>query len=198
MQLIGEKIEYVYVHAYRCASSGYVDKGMPLQQVVGRQIKKGPLRPEKRKIKKIRPAERQVKPLPLITLSLEEGPNHTLHAQRDPARDPPGTITRHCSLLDCRKYTGGSMTSLPISSAAESSEAEDDDSRLAKTLLSTASEGKHSNPVFPDVARAATIADYEKNKTRDTIEERSESLGPKTRITSGKINTDKVISSLGS
>lgn len=90
------------------------------------------------------------------------------------------------------------MTSLPISSAAESSEVEDEDSRLARTLPSTASEGKYSKPVFPDVPRAATVTDHDKNRTRDTTEEKGGSLGPKTRITSGKLNTDKVISSLGS
>ena len=90
------------------------------------------------------------------------------------------------------------MTSLPISSAAESSEVEDEDSRLARILPGTASEGKYSKPVFPDVPHAATLTDYDKNRTRDTAEEKGGSLGPKIRITSGKLNTDKVISSLGS
>ncbi|KAG0714795.1 Tubulin glycylase 3A [Chionoecetes opilio] len=160
-------------------------------QVVGRQIKKGPLRPEKRRPKKTRPAERQVRPLPLITLSLEEGPNHTLHAQRDPAKEAPGTLTRHCSILDCRKYANGSITSLPMSSAAESSEVEDEDSRHARTLLSTVSEGVDSKAVLPGVPRVAALADYERGRTRDIHEEMSGSLGPKPRITAGKFNTDK-------
>ncbi|XP_063842588.1 tubulin monoglycylase TTLL3-like [Scylla paramamosain] len=123
-------------------------------QVVGRQIKKGPLRPEKRKSKKVRPIERQVKPLSLITLSLEEGPNNTLHAQREPAaREPSGTISRHCSILDCRKYGVGNTTSLPIFSNAES-EAEDEECRHARALLSPACDGKHPKPLLPDVPLA--------------------------------------------
>ncbi|MPC20938.1 Tubulin glycylase 3A [Portunus trituberculatus] len=123
-------------------------------QVVGRQIKKGPLRPEKRKSKKVRPAERQVKPLSLITLSLEEGPNNTLQAQREPAaRESSGTISRHCSILDCRKYGAGNITSLPIFPNAES-EAEDEECRHARPLLNAGCDGKHSRPLLPDVSFA--------------------------------------------
>lgn len=167
-------------------------------QVVGRQIKKGPIRPEKRKTKKTRPAERQVKALPLITLSLEEGPNNTLHAQREPAREPPGAMTRHCSLLDCRKYANGSTISLPISSVAESSEVEDEDCKQAKIFMSSSSETRLSKPVFPDVLHATTTPDYDKNRPRDVTEDRGGSQGPRTTVTPGRTYSDKAISSVGS
>lgn len=165
---------------------------------MGRQIKKGPIRPERKKTKKIRPAERQVKPLPMITLSLEEGPNNTLQAQREPAREPPGAMTRHCSLLDCRKYASGSTMSLPISSVAESSEVGTEDSKLAKTYLSSSSEMKHSKPVLPDVLHAPTITEYEKNGPRDLTDDRSGSQGPRTAVTAGSTYHERVAASVGS
>lgn len=158
---------------------------------MGRQIKKGPIRPEKRKTKKTRPAERQVKALPLITLSLEEGPNNTLHAQREPAREPPGAMTRHCSLLDCRKYANGSTISLPISSVVESSEADDEDCKQAKTFMGNSSETRLSKPVFPDVLRSTTTP-------RDVTEDRGGSQGLRTTVTPGRTYSDKAISSVGS
>lgn len=88
-------------------------------QVVGRQIKKGPVKVEKRKPKKVRPAERLVKPLPLITLSLEEGAHygpreHALPHHHPHPRETPGAFARRCYLLDCRRYAvggaGGSAT----------------------------------------------------------------------------------------
>lgn len=167
-------------------------------QVVGRQIKKGPIRPERRKTKKTRPAERVVKPLPLITLSLEEGPNNTLHAQRDPARDSSGVMTRHCSLLDCRKYVNGSTMSLPISSVAESSELEDEDCKQAKTLMGSSSDPRHSKPVFPDVLHTPTTIDCDKNRPRDVAEERGGPQSLRTPVTPGRTYSDKVITSMGS
>ena len=135
-------------------------------QVVGRQIKKGPLRPEKRKSKKVRPAERQVKPLSLITLSLEEGPNNTLQAQREPAaRESPGTISRHCSILDCRKYGVGNTTSMPIFPNAES-EAEDEECRNVRALLSSACDGRHSKTLLPDVPQAECDKKQNQRHTR--------------------------------
>lgn len=179
--------------------SACFDKRLYLGQVVGRQIKKGPIRPERRKTKKTRPAERQVKPLPLITLSLEEGPNHTLHAQRDPAREPPGAVTRHCSLLDCRKYASGSTISLPISSVAESSEVEDENCKHAKTFVSSSSEPRYSTPVFPDVLNTTTTNDCEKSKPRDITEDnKSGSQGSRTAVTPGRTYSDRVTSSVGS
>lgn len=81
-------------------------------QVVGRQIKKGPVKIEKRKPKKARPAERLVKPLPLITLSLEEGAHygpreHALPHHHPHPRETPGAFARRCYLLDCRRYAAG-------------------------------------------------------------------------------------------
>ncbi|XP_068212970.1 tubulin glycylase 3A-like isoform X2 [Palaemon carinicauda] len=89
-------------------------------QVVGRQIKKGPIKIEKRRPKKVKPAPRLVKPLPLITLSLEEGTSGV------PSRDPPSKdaadpLSRHCSILDCRRYSSNSTTNpVPVSAAASS------------------------------------------------------------------------------
>ncbi|XP_064093298.1 LOW QUALITY PROTEIN: uncharacterized protein LOC135206044 [Macrobrachium nipponense] len=121
-------------------------------QVVGRQIKKGPIKLEKRKPKKVKPAPRLVKPLPLITLSLEEGTGG-LPPQKEPATTSSSkdatdssSPSRPCSILDCRRYSNSTTT------AATSSESSDE-----KVVVAAVNEGSSAiHNSKPSPAEATT------------------------------------------
>ncbi|XP_045619331.2 LOW QUALITY PROTEIN: tubulin glycylase 3E [Procambarus clarkii] len=159
-------------------------------QVVGRQIKKGPIKAEKKKTKKARPAVRVVKPLPLITLSLEESVHYT---PKDVSRDSSGTLTRHCSILDCRKYAIGSIASLPISSFTEASEKVDNEwekiNQSANSHVEICSEGSIAKQVIRDINNSRE--DSRRYKTNESIEGKNTLVSSHTHTTgkSSVVNT---------
>ncbi|XP_042230621.1 tubulin monoglycylase TTLL3-like isoform X2 [Homarus americanus] len=159
-------------------------------QVVGRQIKKGPLKAEKRKAKKARPAVRVVKPLPLITLSLEEGA--TQFAPRgDPSRDTNGALTRHCSLLDCRKYASGSITSLAISNIESIQSAINESDKLNRSRdnrLNGCSEGNQLKKLSEESITLTVGESITKSSDSEGIKHGS-SGGPHSTLTAGKASS---------
>ncbi|XP_071539355.1 uncharacterized protein [Panulirus ornatus] len=130
-------------------------------QVVGRQIRRGPIKPEKKRTKKARPAVRLVKPLPLITLSLEDGAHN-------PARDTTDVLARNCSLLDCRRYASGSTASLPLSTTTESSEGTENESNKLRSITSSRVEGagEGHRQDFPELGTPVG-GDCSRSNTRD-------------------------------
>lgn len=154
--------------------------------MVGRQIKKGPIKTEKKKTKKARPAVRLVKPLPLVTLSLEEGAHYF---PKDPPRDTTDILARNCSLLDCRRYASGSTTTLPLSTI-ESSEGTENESNKTRNIMDNrvegTSEGNLFRQDFPGLPNPTGV-DRGRSNTKDgTRGKPGSSIGSHVKFSGGK------------